>query len=227
MAIALVVIAAGFAGWTGWSWYHAEHSGSVAGAQVRDQVLREGQQAVQNFNTLDYRRLDQGLNLWESSSTGTLHSEIASGRAQFEQQIRKARTVTSATVLEAALTSLDQQAGTANIIVALQITVKPQAGLAYHQAVQAGGHAAANLVRLEAQHPRPGADRHHRAGQRAEHGPVGPEKEIHACHPRAGAVPFSRPRAFGFPARYALAASRVAASPRAARCRSPELRGPT
>lgn len=128
VAIALVVIAAGFAGWTGWSWYHAEHSGSVAGAQVRDQVLREGQQAVQNFNTLDYRRLAQGLNLWESSSTGTLHSEIASGRAQFEQQIRQARTVTSATVLEAALTSLDQQAGTANIIVALQITVKPQAG---------------------------------------------------------------------------------------------------
>jgi Mce-associated membrane protein len=128
VAIALVVIAAGFAGWTGWSWYQAEHSGSVAGARVRDQVLREGQQAVQNFNTLDYRHLDQGLNLWESSSTGTLQREIASGRAQFEQQIRKARTVTTATVLEAALTSLDQQTHTANIIVALQITVKPPAG---------------------------------------------------------------------------------------------------
>jgi hypothetical protein len=128
VAIALVVIAAGFAAWTGWSWYHARHSGSVAGARVRDEVLREGQQAVQNFNTLDYRRLDQGLNLWESSSTGTLHREIASGRTQFEQQIRKAKTVTTATVLESALTSLDQQAGTANIIVALQITVKPPAG---------------------------------------------------------------------------------------------------
>jgi Mce-associated membrane protein len=128
VAVALVIIAAGFAGWTGWSWYHAQHSGSVAGARVRDQVLREGQQAVQNFNTLDYHHLDQGLNLWEASSTGTLHREIASGRAQFEQQIRKARTVTTATVLEAALTSLDQQADTANIIVALQITVKPPAG---------------------------------------------------------------------------------------------------
>jgi Mce-associated membrane protein len=128
VAIALVVIAAGFAAWTGWSWYQAKHSGSVAGARLRDEVLREGQQAVQNFNTLDYRRLDQGLNLWESSSTGTLHNEIASGRAQFEQEIRKARTVTTATVLEAALTSLNQPAHTANIIVALQITVKPPAG---------------------------------------------------------------------------------------------------
>jgi Mce-associated membrane protein len=128
VAIALVVIAAGFAGWAGWSWHQARHSGSVAGARLRDQVLREGEQAVQDFNTLDYRRLDQGLSLWESSSTGTLHREIASGRAQCEQQIRKARTVTTATVLEAALTSLDQPAHTASIIVALQITVKPQAG---------------------------------------------------------------------------------------------------
>jgi Mce-associated membrane protein len=128
VAIALVVIAAGFVAWTGWSWYQARHSGSVAGARARDQVLRDGEQAVQNFNTLDYRRLDQGLNLWESSSTGTLRREIASGRSQFEQQIRKARTVTTATVLEASLTSLDQQARTANIIVALQITVKPPAG---------------------------------------------------------------------------------------------------
>jgi Mce-associated membrane protein len=128
VSAALVVIAAGFAAWTGWSWYDAGHSGSVTGARVRDEVLREGQQAVQNFNTLDYRHLDQGLNLWEESSTGTLRSQIAAGRARFEQQIRKARTVSTATVLDAALTALNRQAGTARIIVALQITVRPQAG---------------------------------------------------------------------------------------------------
>lgn len=128
MAIALVVIAAGCAGWFGWSWYHARHSGSVASARLRDQVLREGEQAVQNFNTLDYRHLSQGLSLWESSSTGTLHGEITSGQAQFEQAVGKAKTVTTATVLDAALTSLNQQ--TASIIVALQITVKPQTGAA-------------------------------------------------------------------------------------------------
>lgn len=128
VSAALVVIAAGFAAWTGWSWYDAEHSGSVTGARVRDEVLREGQQAVQNFNTLDYRHLDQGLNLWEESSTGTLRSQITAGRARFEQQIRKARTVSTATVLDAALTALNRQAGTARLIVALQITVRPQAG---------------------------------------------------------------------------------------------------
>ena len=130
VAIALVVIAAGCAGWFGWSWYHAQHSASVASARLRDQVLREGEQAVQNFNTLDYRHLSQGLSLWQASSTGTLHSEITAGQAQFEQQISKAKTVSTATVLDAALTSLNPQAGTATIIVALQITVQPQTGAA-------------------------------------------------------------------------------------------------
>ena len=128
VAIAVVVVAAGCAGWFGWSWYHSAHSGSLASARLRDQVLREGEQAVQNFNTLDYRNLNRGLSLWQSSSTGTLHSEVTSGQAQFRQAVLKAKTVTTAQVLDAALTSLNPQAGTAGIIVALQITVKPSTG---------------------------------------------------------------------------------------------------
>ncbi len=130
VAIAVAVIAAGCAGWFGWSWYHAEHSGSVASARLRDQVLRQGEQEVQNFNTLDYRNLSHGLSLWQSSSTGTLYTQVTRGQAQFEQVVRKARTVTTATVLDAALTSLNPHAGTAGIIVALQITVKPPTGTA-------------------------------------------------------------------------------------------------
>ena len=130
VAITLVVIAAGCAGWFGWSWYHAEHSGTVASARLRDQVLQQGEQAVLNFNTLDYRHLGQGLGLWQSSSTGTLHAEITRGQAQFEQAVRKAKTVTTAMILDAALTSLNPQARTASIIVAVQITVKPPTGQA-------------------------------------------------------------------------------------------------
>jgi Mce-associated membrane protein len=130
VAIAVAVVAVGCAGWFGWSWYHATHSGSVASARLRDQVLREGEQAVQNFNTLDYRNLSRGLSLWQSSSTGTLHSEITNGQAQFRQAVLKAKTTTTALVLDAALTSLNPRSGTAGIIVALQITVKPQTGAA-------------------------------------------------------------------------------------------------
>jgi Mce-associated membrane protein len=127
-ALVLVVLAAAFAGWGGWSWYSAAHSGPPATAQLRDQVLQAGEQAVQNFNTLDYRKVAQGLALWEQSSTGTLHDEIAAGRAQFTRQIQQTKTVTTARILDGALTSLSTRSGTANIIVAVQITVTPVKG---------------------------------------------------------------------------------------------------
>jgi len=127
-ALVLVVVAAAFAGWGGWSWYSAAHSGPPAPAQLRDQVLQAGEQAVQNFNTLDYRKVAQGLALWEQSSTGTLHNEIVAGHAQFGREIQQTKTVTTARILDGALTSLNARAGTASLIVAVQLTVTPANG---------------------------------------------------------------------------------------------------
>lgn len=127
-ALVLLLLAATFAGWSGWSWYQAAHAGPSALAQARDQALRDGEQAVQNFNTLDYRNVGQGLKLWEQSSTGALHSQIATGAARFEQQVEQAKTVTKATVLDGALTALDVRAGTATILAAVQIVVTPSHG---------------------------------------------------------------------------------------------------
>lgn len=120
---ALPLAAAVFAGWSGWSWHSASHAPALAAGRARDEVLQAGEQAVQNFNTLDYRKVAQGLSLWEQSSTGGLRAQIVAGHAQFEQQIRQARTVTTAKILDAALTALNVRAGTASIIAAVQITV--------------------------------------------------------------------------------------------------------
>lgn len=125
---ALCVAAAACAGWSGWSWYRAAHAAPPASAQLRDRVLEEGEQAVQNFNTLDYRHVSQGLALWLSSSAGALHTEVAQGRTEFAQQVGKSRTITTARVLDGALTRLNARAGTASLIVALQLTVTPAAG---------------------------------------------------------------------------------------------------
>ncbi len=95
-ALVLAVLAALFAAWSGWSWYRASSAAPPASAQHRDQVLQAGEQAVQNFNTLDYRKVAAGLALWEQSSTGALHAEINAGRAQFTQQIEQTKTVTTA-----------------------------------------------------------------------------------------------------------------------------------
>jgi Mce-associated membrane protein len=127
-ALVLAVLAAGFAAWSGWSLYQASNAGPSASTQLRDQVLQAGEQAVQNFNTLDYRKVAAGLALWEQSSTGPLHAEIIAGRSQFTKQIETTKTVTTARILDGALTALNTRAGTASIMVAVQITVTPVSG---------------------------------------------------------------------------------------------------
>lgn len=127
-AVAMVIVAAGCAVYFGGSWYAAAHDESLRYSQLRDSAQHSGEQAVQNLNSLDYRHVDQGLNIWLQSSTGDLHNSISSGRATFTAQVRKAKTVTTAKVLDSAITQLDDHAGTAEIIVALQITVTPATG---------------------------------------------------------------------------------------------------
>ncbi|MFI0355646.1 hypothetical protein [Actinomadura sp. 9N407] len=128
VAMALTIVAAVCAAWFGWSWYGAAHDDSLSFSSERDEALRAGEQAVQNLNTLDYRSLAPGLKLWQDSSTSELYQQIVQGRPQFEQAVQKAKTITSAKVLDAAVTELDQHAGKASVIVALQITVTPPKG---------------------------------------------------------------------------------------------------
>jgi Mce-associated membrane protein len=127
-ALAPAVVAAGLAAWGGWSWYGASNDDSLAFAQKRDEVLAAGRQAVQNMNTLDHRDLKGGLDTWEDSATGDLHRQLVDGRRQFEKHIHESRTVTSAKVLSAAVTELDDRAGRASVMVALRITVAAPKG---------------------------------------------------------------------------------------------------
>lgn len=127
-AIALTAVAAVAAGWGGWSRYDAAHDDSAAYAQARDDALAAGEQAVQNMNTLDHAKLDQGLDSWEDSTTGDLHKQLVDGRAGFADQIEAARTVSTAEVLSGAVTELDERAGRAAVMVALRVTVTAPEG---------------------------------------------------------------------------------------------------
>ncbi|MFG2145669.1 hypothetical protein ACGFRG_15920 [Streptomyces sp. NPDC048696] len=109
--------------WTGGSWYASAHDEQAAFARTRDAALRAGEQAVQNMNTLDYGDLARGLDVWERSATGDLLGELKGSRTQFEQQVRDARTATTAKVLSGAVTELDERAGRARVMVAIRITV--------------------------------------------------------------------------------------------------------
>ncbi|MFJ2226175.1 nuclear transport factor 2 family protein [Streptomyces halstedii] len=127
-AVVLAVVAVGAAGWGGWSRYDAAHDDAAAYAQARDDALAAGEQAVQNMNTLDHARLEQGLDTWEDSTTGDLHQQLVDGREAFVKQIEAAKTVSTAKILSGAVTELDDRAGRAGVMVALRVTVTAPEG---------------------------------------------------------------------------------------------------
>lgn len=127
-ATALLTLAALFAAWAGWSWYAAADDDGYAYSRTRAEVLQAGEQAVQNLNTLDYRHLGPGLKTWQDSTTSDLYRQITQGRAAFEEQVKKARTITEARILDAAVAELDERSGKARILVAVEITVTPPDG---------------------------------------------------------------------------------------------------
>ncbi|HEV3379380.1 MAG TPA: hypothetical protein VG142_00100 [Trebonia sp.] len=127
-ASALAVAAAACAGWFGWSWHSAAHSPALADARARDVALAGAEQAVLNFNTLDYHQASAGLNLWLESSAGSLHSQLAQNLKQEVQLVQGKKTITTAKILDGAVTQLDTGAGTASVMVAVDVTVTPAKG---------------------------------------------------------------------------------------------------
>jgi Mce-associated membrane protein len=122
-AVALVVAATAVAGWFGVAWINAANDDSLAFSQSRDEVNRVGQAAITTMNTLDYRKVDQGLKDWESATTGDLHNQIVKGRASSRDAIIQAQSVTKATPLSSAVSELDDRAGQASVLVALKVNV--------------------------------------------------------------------------------------------------------
>jgi Mce-associated membrane protein len=127
-AALLAVAAAACAGWFGWSWYQAAHSDTLADARARDAVLQDAEQGVLNFNTLNYHNAAAGLRLWLDSSTGDLHSQLSQNLGQEVQLVQGKKTITTAKILDGAVTQLDTGAGTASVMVAVAVTVTPAKG---------------------------------------------------------------------------------------------------
>jgi Mce-associated membrane protein len=127
-AVVLVALAAVAAGVFGTRWWLAAHDSDARFSATRDEVLRAAEQGAVNLNTLDYRTADEGLRLWQQSTTGDLHDQLVSGADGFLAQVRQAKTVTTARVLSGAVTELDERAGRASAILALEVTVTPATG---------------------------------------------------------------------------------------------------
>ena len=125
---ALAVIAFAAAGWFGLSWYLAAHDKSLAVGKDRDALLRDAQQATLTLNTLDYRRVQDGLTLWEQAATGSLLTQLRANRDSYAHAITDSSTVSNANVVDAAVAALDERAGTAQVLVGLDVTSQVDKG---------------------------------------------------------------------------------------------------
>lgn len=124
----LAVLAVAVAGWFGVSWYRAAHDEPLARGMDRDAVLQDAQQATINLNTLDYRRVQDGLTLWEQSATGSLLDEVRANRVTYARAITDSRTTTTARVLDGAVAELDERAGIARVLVGVDVTSHREPG---------------------------------------------------------------------------------------------------
>ena len=129
LAVAVLAVAGLVtAGWWGLSWYRAAHDESLALGMARDAVLRDAQQATINLNTLDYRRVQDGLTLWEQSATGSLLDEVRANRDTYARAITDAGTTTTARTLGSAVVELNESAGTARVLVGVDVTSQREHG---------------------------------------------------------------------------------------------------
>ncbi len=125
VALAALVVAALAALVFGGLWAQEATSSSLALARDRDAVLVDAKQAAINLNTLDWRNVDAGLALWERSATGDVLAEFQQNRAQYAKAVADAKRSTTATAPDAAVSELDDRAGVARVLVAVDVTVTP------------------------------------------------------------------------------------------------------
>ncbi|MDT8912968.1 hypothetical protein [Amycolatopsis sp. PS_44_ISF1] len=137
---AAVALAAVAAAWGGFDWWQAAHDDGPARAGFRDSALQAGRTAVAGLTSLDYRQAAGGYQHWLDVSGGSLHDELVQGRPANLERVAQAKTVTTGTVTDAAVTGLDPAAGTAELIVSVELVVTPDGGpaVAKHNRFKAG-----------------------------------------------------------------------------------------
>jgi Mce-associated membrane protein len=117
---ALAVLAAA---WFGWSWWSAAHDDSLARGRDRDAVLAAASTELVALNTIDYRTGAADVDRWIDAATGQYGHDLAGDRQLQIDRATSTKTVSTASLVQAAVTELDPAAGTARLIAVLDVRV--------------------------------------------------------------------------------------------------------
>jgi Mce-associated membrane protein len=119
-AAVLAVLAAAF---SGWSWWRAASDDSLARGRERDAVLAAAGPELVTLNTIDYRNAGADVDRWIAATTGQYGKDLSGDRQVQIERASTARTVSTASLVEAAVTEIDVAAGKARLLAVLDVRV--------------------------------------------------------------------------------------------------------
>lgn len=104
------------------AWVTASTSEELETARTRDAVLVTATQGIKTLNSLDYRKVPEGLKDWVSVSTGTLSDQLAGVSAEDRKLLADQKKISTGKVINASVVDLDKT--TATVIAAVEVTVQ-------------------------------------------------------------------------------------------------------
>lgn len=120
--IALLLVAALFAASGSVMWWVSYQDPDRVTAQTRDDVLIQARQAISTMNTLDYRKVEDGVKAWGQVTTGTFRDSLTQVKPADEQLLKEQKKISVGRVVDAAVVDVDGDSAT--VIAAVEVTVQ-------------------------------------------------------------------------------------------------------
>ncbi|MET9261129.1 hypothetical protein [Amycolatopsis sp. NPDC004079] len=108
--------ATAFAAWSAWSWHDAATAPTSTAGETRDEAVAAGRTLIATVTTFDPHHRDQDLARWQAATTGALQTTLPGN-------VPPDGSTTTGHVLDAGLSDLDAEAGTAKLLASVEITV--------------------------------------------------------------------------------------------------------
>ena len=116
------------------AWWRAAHDDSLQLAETRDAVLAAASKQIATMNSLDYRKVDEGVAAWAEVTTGTLHDQLTELSDEDRKLVADQQKISVGKVVDAAVTAVDP--AKASVVASVEVTVRDGADAAAEPTVK-------------------------------------------------------------------------------------------
>ncbi|WP_051950618.1 hypothetical protein [Actinacidiphila yeochonensis] len=115
---------------SGWTYGSVRGDSALSYGKARDAALSAARSGVTRLTTADPAHSARDLDGWLAVSTGALRDQLTRTRSADAATLKASGTASRGTVTDAAVTELDNRAGTAKVIATVQVRLTPKSGAA-------------------------------------------------------------------------------------------------